>query len=550
MYATQVSPSPTGTNGSVLSFAENVHITGFEQNYEEVKTPTKLSSTRKRIIALLSKFMSIKIIIVVSFVLLTIIPSAIILGVVLSYLQNVTQLEITRTAGMQSKSVVLYVGDFLLTPFKACQALSNVLPANIVSTPSLKNFIFSTIQTNSNLKKALVIFDNDGTSLGMSTLATPQGSAKYQQEVLLNLTSTISNVNANGDPIQLVSQYSNDLRQWELYLDGMFNQQPVWSPVYSTGGGSDDNSLAITACVPSFSRDLTVAYGMASCDVGISTINEFLGQLNISSGSSVYLVERYEWRMIANSNVYDKVMGNNGARKQLTNSTNVYIAELGKQLQKTYGDYDKEAHSGPYSLLNKDFTVEFVRLRDDYGLDWYVLVVLDNNDFTGTIYQFRDVVLIVAGSVAAGSIVFGIILSLMITRPLDVLGHKMDSFRRMDESTKKKSIFSIIPNSFFHEVKVLQKNYRNMKHTVQAFVKYVPKEIVRDLLDRSEPALFKPFVVQTNLAILFSDIADFTTISEKMDPSTLVCLITLYFEQVSRVISEYGGMILNTCSNS
>ena len=195
-------------------------------------------------------------------------------------------------------------------------------------------------------------------------------------------------------------------------MDGRLGKKSVWSRVYSTGSGSDDSSLTITACVPSFSRDLTISYGMASCDVGISTINGFLAQLNISSGSSVYLVERYEWRMIANSHKYDKVMGNSGIRKQLTNSSNAYIAELGKQLQIAYGDYDKEARSGGYSLLNKDFTIEFVRLRDEYGLDWYILVILDNNDFTGTISQFRDVVLTVAGSVAAGSIVFGIILSL------------------------------------------------------------------------------------------------------------------------------------------
>jgi adenylate cyclase len=45
------------------------------------------------------------------------------------------------------------------------------------------------------------------------------------------------------------------------------------------------------------------------------------------------------------------------------------------------------------------------------------------------------------------------------------------------------------------------------------------------------------------VVVLFSDIRGFTTLSEKMDPQDVVNLLNVYFERMSTVIKENGGMI-------
>ena len=44
-------------------------------------------------------------------------------------------------------------------------------------------------------------------------------------------------------------------------------------------------------------------------------------------------------------------------------------------------------------------------------------------------------------------------------------------------------------------------------------------------------------------AILFSDIRSFTTVSEKLEPESLVKLINIYFDLQTKIIEKYGGIV-------
>ncbi len=46
-----------------------------------------------------------------------------------------------------------------------------------------------------------------------------------------------------------------------------------------------------------------------------------------------------------------------------------------------------------------------------------------------------------------------------------------------------------------------------------------------------------------NIAVLFSDIRSFTTVSEKLEPESLVKLINIYFDLQTRMIEKYSGIV-------
>jgi len=46
-----------------------------------------------------------------------------------------------------------------------------------------------------------------------------------------------------------------------------------------------------------------------------------------------------------------------------------------------------------------------------------------------------------------------------------------------------------------------------------------------------------------NIAVLFSDIRSFTTVSEKLEPENLVKLINIYFDLQTRIIEKYSGIV-------
>ena len=97
------------------------------------------------------------------------------------------------------------------------------------------------------------------------------------------------------------------------------------------------------------------------------------------------------------------------------------------------------------------------------------------------------------------------------------------------------------------ELDLLAAEQERMRVALDAFSKYVPLELVRELLRRGEAA--KVGGNQCELTILFSDIVGFTGIAELMTPPELTAHMAEYFAALLEIIqadgygdiSEYGA---------
>jgi adenylate cyclase len=74
-----------------------------------------------------------------------------------------------------------------------------------------------------------------------------------------------------------------------------------------------------------------------------------------------------------------------------------------------------------------------------------------------------------------------------------------------------------------------------------AFSKYVPKKVVDELLNK--PELLQLGGEERTISILFSDIVEFTTISERLKPKVLVPLLNEYLTEMTNIVLEQGGII-------
>ncbi|MBN1104460.1 MAG: adenylate/guanylate cyclase domain-containing protein [Deltaproteobacteria bacterium] len=74
-----------------------------------------------------------------------------------------------------------------------------------------------------------------------------------------------------------------------------------------------------------------------------------------------------------------------------------------------------------------------------------------------------------------------------------------------------------------------------------AFARYVPEKVVDTLL--SSPEMLKLGGEERVMSVLFSDLAGFTTISEKMTPSALVHLLNQYLTEMTQIVLAGGGII-------
>ncbi len=83
---------------------------------------------------------------------------------------------------------------------------------------------------------------------------------------------------------------------------------------------------------------------------------------------------------------------------------------------------------------------------------------------------------------------------------------------------------------------------RKEKATIRnAFGRYLPEKVVEQLIQN--PGLLKLGGEVRFLSVLFSDVAGFTTISEKLTPQELVALLNEYLTAMTNIISKYDGII-------
>lgn len=75
----------------------------------------------------------------------------------------------------------------------------------------------------------------------------------------------------------------------------------------------------------------------------------------------------------------------------------------------------------------------------------------------------------------------------------------------------------------------------------KTFQRFVPADVVSQLVEQEDSKLFQGKNVEA--VIMFTDLRNFTTISETMDAKSVVSLLNLYFTAMTNVVIKHGGII-------
>jgi|GEM_PF-389171 len=115
---------------------------------------------------------------------------------------------------------------------------------------------------------------------------------------------------------------------------------------------------------------------------------------------------------------------------------------------------------------------------------------------------------------------FGFLIANRIRRPLAELTLEMEKVGKFELDGE------IDISSNVHEINSMALQLANMKRGLRSFKKYVPADLVRELINMGADANLGG--EKKNLTIFFSDIANFTAISDKLEPEELVGFLGEY----------------------
>eukprot|EP00899_Mesostigma_viride_P022889 jgi/Mesvir1/3785/Mv26121-RA.3 len=131
------------------------------------------------------------------------------------------------------------------------------------------------------------------------------------------------------------------------------------------------------------------------------------------------------------------------------------------------------------------------------------------------------------------------LLQVFLVRPMAMLSRQMKAMEDLTVPEKRRSSSNF---SRFTEVRRMEDTFESMAVVLSAFGKFVPKVVVKRIVAREDHAM-QLYVFPVVVTIMFTDIANFTTISEKIPLQLLMRVLEDYLSEMSSLIEASGGVI-------
>ena len=197
----------------------------------------------------------------------------------------------------------------------------------------------------------------------------------------------------------------------------------------------------------------------------------------------------------------------------------------------------KTTHQKSFSFDYEDenYLASFAPLSRTGADDWLIGAVVPMDDFIGQVRKTHLMTLIMC----VGILFFGILIVVNLVRRV------VKPLKKITAEIKKIQNFELEGNkrirSRIKEVTYMADALYSMKKGLRTFQKYIPASLVRQLIESGEDV--RVGGVKKPLVILFSDIQNFTSISEQVEPDQLTRHICQYFDELSKIITTNSGTI-------
>lgn len=306
-----------------------------------------------------------------------------------------------------------------------------------------------------------------------------------------------------------------DSRSRPWYVGAKDSKHIFWTDVYQY---DPTNEPGITVAKPIYSPSGEFI-GVSGADLSLALLSKFLEGLDI---------------------------GSHGRTLVLDNQTGaILLPQETKPSQKSVPDnviaaaYSLYQNNNKADFLFKDNGIEYLTGFNAFpimiGNEWLITVIAPLSDFFGGILRTQKQVVLISICIFLIASYFVVFFSKRISRPISVLAKEIDKITHLDLSS------TLRVKSNIKEINIMDSSIAAMRTAISSFSKYVPKEIVHQLIRQGQDITLGG--EKKDLTIMFCDIVGFTSIAERLPPDVLMPLLAEYFDELSRIILENHGTI-------
>ncbi|MBX2863921.1 MAG: response regulator [Leptolyngbyaceae cyanobacterium MAG.088] len=246
--------------------------------------------------------------------------------------------------------------------------------------------------------------------------------------------------------------------------------KPTWGTPYKWTGR---DVVAISAGRPVYNPQGDLV-GTLAVDLSLSDISQFLQTIEISPSSSIFIVES-SGNLIATSTNTPVALTENEStvRVQAIDSEDKTVQLASESILESVSDWQSVTQSSPLKLKideQKHF-VSIVPWRDEFGLDWRIVMVVPESDFMGEINQNVRRTIILCSAALLASILFGILTARWVVQPILKLNQSAKDLAQGNWSTpviaERNDEVGELALSFKYMAKQLKNSFGLLEQRVQ-----------------------------------------------------------------------------------
>ncbi len=294
--------------------------------------------------------------------------------------QTAIEQLVTQLGSESSKRVEQHLSSYLAQPHKINQINAHSLESGILSRDlrTFGHYLWEQMRAYPDF--AFIDFaDRDGKFIGinrdnhsnlqMDIIEPPHLGSYYRYEI------------EQGKPTKQTIKVPYEPRDEVWYTDAIAAKKPLWTRIYFW---DDDKVMSISASCPVFD-DRQQIIGVVGVDYLLDRISNFLSQLRPSQSATIFILER-DGLLVGNSSgekTYT-VQNNKPQRIKGSDSSNKIIRETTQYLIRQFGSLNQISKSSWIKALidHQNVFVQVKPWRDEYGLNWLVIIAMPESDFT------------------------------------------------------------------------------------------------------------------------------------------------------------------------
>ena len=450
-----------------------------------------------------------------------------------SLIENANEAIVTKLDNFLRPTAFIYTANFLLEDslldIADMASLSSFMHIILESYPQLTSVYVADIKGNFFIENRYLHNPIDLQIIPfIRNKQIPTNTVFISQSVSVEKNGTLltqSYKDSQGHLIkkEIDTKLVYDPRQRPWYIAAQKSKSPdePWIGVYQFFGSSESGiSIAFPIYV---NNKLT---GVAAADLSMDLIAEQLKKFSIDDHSAIFIV-----------NDHGKIIAQ---KKDLTTklltSKLLEISEIQNPLITTaYNIYQKTGKKQfTFTLKKATYIANFTHYAFSQSESWEIVNITPTDAFIGSLKSAHERIVFFSFFMLLIGLVFVFISSYKISKPIMRLATETKDIIQLNfKKTKLKT--------HIYEIQVMINALNATKSALSSFVKYVPKTLVAQLL--KSDMIAEVGGKKQNITVLFTDITNFTEITEQTNPEQLMIHLSAYLNILTQCIQHNQGNI-------